>query len=171
MSSGAIADKLNDSYILSPMEYKTSMGENFRTSFKTNKKAKWAAGTVLRILENEVYTGVLVQGKQGTLNHKIKKMEVKDKKDWIRADNTHEAIIDKFYYDTIQRIMERETRRPPSGKGIYLLGGLIYYGNCGKPMIHKICKGRKNIKMIYQMNMYIMCVKQIKKLKDVLDTG
>ena len=146
MSPGAIADKLNDSHILSPMEYKISMGENFRTSFKTNKKAKWAAGTVLRILENEVYTGVLVQGKRGTPNHKIKRMEVKDKKDWIRADNTHEAIIDKFYYDTIQRIMERETRRPPSGKGIYLLGGLIYCGNCGKPMIHKICKGRKKHK-------------------------
>lgn len=146
MSPGAIADKLNNSHILSPMEYKTSMGENFRTSFKTNKKAKWAAGTVLRILENEVYTGVLVQGKRGTPNHKIKRMEVKDKKDWIRADNTHEAIIDKFYYDTIQRIMERETRRPPSGKGIYLLGGLIYCGNCGKPMIHKICKGRKKHK-------------------------
>lgn len=146
MSPGAIADKLNDSHILSPMEYKTSMGENFRTSFKTNKKAKWAAGTVLRILGNEVYTGVLVQGKRGTPNHKIKRMEVKDKKDWIRADNTHEAIIDKFYYDTIQRIMERETRRPPSGKGIYLLGGLIYCGNCGKPMIHKICKGRKKHK-------------------------
>lgn len=146
MSPGAIADKLNDSHILSPMEYKTSMGENFRTSFKTNKKAKWAAGTVLRILENEVYTGVLVQGKRGTPNHKIKRMEVKDKKDWIRADNTHEAIIDKFYYDTIQRIMERETRRPLSGKGIYLLGGLIYCGNCGKPMIHKICKGRKKHK-------------------------
>ncbi|HBA97252.1 MAG TPA: recombinase, partial [Lachnospiraceae bacterium] len=146
MSPGAIADKLNDSHILSPMEYKTSMGENFRTSFKTNKKAKWAAGTVLRILGNELYTGVLVQGKRGTPNHKIKRMEVKDKKDWIRADNTHEAIIDKFYYDTIQRIMERETRRPPSGKGIYLLGGLIYCGNCGKPMIHKICKGRKKHK-------------------------
>lgn len=146
MSPGTIADKLNDSHILSPMEYKISMGENFRTSFKTNKKAKWAAGTVLRILENEVYTGVLVQGKRGTPNHKIKRMEVKDKKDWIRADNTHEAIIDKFYYDTIQRIMERETRRPPSGKGIYLLGGLIYCGNCGKPMIHKICKGRKKHK-------------------------
>lgn len=146
MSPGAIADKLNESHILSPMEYKISMGENFRTSFKTNKKAKWAASTVMRMLADEVYTGVLVQGKRGTPNHKIKKMETKDKKDWIRVENTHEAIIDQFYYDTIQRVMERETRRPPSGKGIYLLGGLIYCGDCGKPMIHKICKGRKKHK-------------------------
>lgn len=126
---------------------KISMGEKkFRTSFKTNKKAKWAASTVMRILADEVYTGVLVQGKRGTPNHKIKKMEAKDKKDWIRVENTHEAIIDQFYYDTIQRVMERETRRPPSGKGIYLLGGLIYCGDCGRPMIHKICKGRKKHK-------------------------
>ncbi len=146
MSPGSIADRLNNSHILSPMEYKASMGENFRTSFKTNKKARWAASTIMRILADEVYTGVLLQGKRTAPNHKIKKMEVKDKKDWIRAENTHEAIIDKFYYDTIQRIMERETRRPPSGKGIYLLGGLIYCGDCGAPMIHKICKGRKKHK-------------------------
>ena len=38
MSPSTIANKLNELQVLSPMEYKRSMGIHFETSFKTNKK-------------------------------------------------------------------------------------------------------------------------------------
>lgn len=62
LSQQAIADKLNHDGILSPMEYKKSIGINLETSFKKKVQAKWSYNAVLRILKNEVYTGVLAQG-------------------------------------------------------------------------------------------------------------
>ena len=58
----------------SPMEYKNNMGSNYQTSFKTKEKALWSPVTVKRILGNEVYIGNLVQGRQTTPNHKVKRL-------------------------------------------------------------------------------------------------
>ena len=41
---------------------------------------------VRRILTNEVYIGNLVQGKQTTPNHKVKKTIIKEKCEWIRIE-------------------------------------------------------------------------------------
>lgn len=35
-------------------------------------KAKWSARAVLRILENEVYLGIMTQGKRTTPNYKVR---------------------------------------------------------------------------------------------------
>lgn len=66
-----IADALNKLGVLSPMEYKRSLGMKYTTSFKTNTQATWSAGTVIRILKNPIYTGVLVQGKETTPSYKV----------------------------------------------------------------------------------------------------
>ena len=62
MSPQDIAARLNHSGVLSPMEYKKSLGMRFATSFKANPQAAWSANAVLRILKNPVYTGILIQG-------------------------------------------------------------------------------------------------------------
>lgn len=64
MSPQDIAARLNHSGVLSPMEYKKSLGMRFATSFKANPQAAWSANAVLRILKNPVYTGILIQGKE-----------------------------------------------------------------------------------------------------------
>lgn len=66
-----IAVRLNDGGILSPLEYKKSLGMNYATPFQTNARAAWSAGNVLRILKNSVYTGVLTQGKETTPSYKV----------------------------------------------------------------------------------------------------
>ena len=86
MSQYRIADVLNEQGILSPMEYKKYLGSHFESSFKVNPKAVWTAKAVTRILTNEVYTGVLVQGKQTTPNHKVKVRQEVDEADWIRVE-------------------------------------------------------------------------------------
>ena len=70
MSQTAIANALNKQGVLSPMEYKHSLGIRIQDNFKTHEQAEWSAMSVKRILENEVYTGTLVQGKRTTPNHK-----------------------------------------------------------------------------------------------------
>ena len=72
-SLGAIAEKLNATGILSPMEYKKSLGMKYYTGFEGSSTAKWAAASVKRILVNPVYIGTMVQGKQEKVNYKVKK--------------------------------------------------------------------------------------------------
>lgn len=132
-----IADILNEQGILSPMEYKRSIGVHFETSFKVNPKALWSAKAVSRILTNEVYTGVLVQGKQTTPNHKIKVRQAVEEKDWIRVENAHAPLIDSCLFEIVQTLLERDTRTSPKADSVFPLSGLLYCGDCGQPMVRK----------------------------------
>ena len=50
---------LSDMGVLIPTEYKRSCGINYNNGFRAGKNPKWDAGTVLRILKNELYTCLL----------------------------------------------------------------------------------------------------------------
>lgn len=132
-----IADALNKLGVLSPMEYKRSLGMKFTTSFKTNAKATWSAGTVIRILKNPIYTGVLVQGKETTPSYKVHKRITKDESEWSVIEDSHEAIISKIDFDSVQKVLKCDTRRSPGGKAVGLFSGLIFCGDCGAGMVRK----------------------------------
>ena len=146
MSQYRIADVLNEQGILSPMEYKKYLGSHFESSFKVNPKAVWTAKAVTRILTNEVYTGVLVQGKQTTPNHKVKVRQEVDETDWIRVENAHESLIDRVLFDIVQNLMGRDTRTSPNETQVFPLSGLVYCGDCGHPMVRKISRYTKKEK-------------------------
>lgn len=146
MSQYRIADALNEQGILSPMEYKKYLGSHFESSFKVNPKAVWTAKAVTRILTNEVYTGVLVQGKQTTPNHKVKVRQEVDENDWIRVENAHESLIDRVLFDIVQNLMGRDTRTSPNETQVFPLSGLVYCGDCGHPMVRKISRYTKKKK-------------------------
>lgn len=136
-SPGKIAEYLNKYGILSPLDYKRSKGIKFETPFSVNSSSLWSAKAVLRILSNEIYTGMMVQGKSATPNHKIKVRMKVPEKDWIRVGKTHEAIIKPGIFRIVKNLLERDTRIPPSKEAVSLLSGLIYCGECGSPMIRK----------------------------------
>lgn len=137
LSQDAIANRLNDMGVLSPMEYKSAMGSNYQTSFKTSDKAVWSSVTVRRILENELYIGTLVQGRQTTPNHKVKKTVLKPEKDWIRIEKNHEAIISDRDFSIVQRLLGMDTRISPKQSEVYPLAGLIVCADCGAAMVRK----------------------------------
>lgn len=132
-----IADALNKLGVLSPMEYKRSLGMKFTTSFKTNAKAVWSAGTVIRVLKNPIYTGVLVQGKETTPSYKVHKRITKDESEWSIIEDSHEAIISKIDFDSVQKALKCDTRRSPGGKAVGLFSGMIFCGDCGASMVRK----------------------------------
>lgn len=132
-----IADALNKLGVLSPMEYKRSLGMKFTTSFKTNAKATWSAGTVIRILKNPIYTGVLVQGKETTPSYKVHKRITKNESEWTVIEDSHEAIISKIDFDSVQKVLKCDTRRSPDGKAVQLFSGMIFCGDCGASMVRK----------------------------------
>ena len=138
MSQDAIAGKLNRDGILSPMEYKNSRGINFRTAFRVKAASGWSPVAVRRILENEVYIGNLVQGRQSTPNHKVKKSIRKDKGDWVRVEKNHEPVVSERDFAVVQKLLGMDTRTAPDREGVYLLSGIAVCGDCGAPMERKV---------------------------------
>ena len=137
-SAKRIADELNALGVLSPLAYKINRGlPHSKGGFADRPDTKWSATTVIRILQDEIYTGTLVQGRQGTYNHKIKEVIRKPEEEWIRVENTHEAIIRKADFDLVQHIMGLDTRTAPEGEKVYLFSGLLVCGCCGARMTRK----------------------------------
>lgn len=101
-SAKRIADDLNRLGILSPLAYKVSRGLPHPTGgFADSPDAKWSAHAVIRILQDETYTGVLVQGRQETHNHKLKNVRQKPAEEWVRTENAHEPIILKRDFELV----------------------------------------------------------------------
>lgn len=137
-SAKRIADELNALGVLSPLTYKISRGlPHPKGGFADRPDAKWSATTVIRILQDEIYTGTLVQGRQGTYNHKLRNVIQKTEEEWIRVENAHEAIIRKRDFDLVQHIMGLDTRTAPEGEKVYLFSGLLVCGCCGARMTRK----------------------------------
>ena len=137
MSQGRIADKLNMQGVLCPMEYKLSLGMKVQTNFRVHKKAMWSPMSVTRILTNEIYTGVLIQGKTGTPNYKVKKIVPKDETEWIRVEDSHPAIICREDFDNVQIIMQRDIRIAPDEEAVYPFSGYLKCADCGQNMVRK----------------------------------
>jgi DNA invertase Pin-like site-specific DNA recombinase len=137
LSAQAIADRLNQNGILSPMEYKRFLGLRYNTTFKVNPTAKWQSVTVKRILTNAVYTGVLEQGKRTKPNYKVRKCTELPKEQWICTEDAHEAIIDRGIFDTIQVLLKQDTRAVKKGGPVFPLSGVIVCADCGAAMVRK----------------------------------
>lgn len=153
MSQTAIADRLNEQGILSPMEYKHSLGIRIQDNFKTHEQAEWSSMSVRRVLENEVYVGTLTQGKHSTPNHKIKKIMDKPEEEWVRIEDNHEPVISRREFAIVQRLLGMDTRTSPNEDEVYVLSGLAVCADCGAPMI------KRNVPAGGKVYSYYICSK------------
>ncbi len=143
-SQNIIADFLNQEKVLPPAEYKKSLGMKYKTGFQASAQAKWSVVTINRILNNPIYIGTLVQGKRGTPNYKIKKMRVRSEDDWVVVENNHPAIIDPLMFSIVQKMMERDTRRPPKEDVLLPLAGVLFCPDCGRALQRRtVTKGEQ----------------------------
>ena len=158
MSADAIANRMNELGIPSPLEYKRMQGQNYVTGFKTGGKARWSATAILRILKNPVYIGTLIQGREGTPNHKVPKKKIKPREEWFVVRNCHEPIISIETFYNVQRSLEMDTRTAPEAEQVYLFSGILLCGSCGcgitrktvpsggKKYVYYVCGGNKKNK-------------------------
>lgn len=145
MSQDAIARYLNQHGVLSPMEYKNSIGIHYKTPFKMKEMSEWGSVTVRRILENEVYVGNLIQGKTTTPNYKVKRAIQRSESEWVRVDKNHQAIVSDRDFEIVQRLLLMDTRTAPDNDGVYILSGIAVCADCGATMVRKVStvKGKK----------------------------
>lgn len=151
MSQTAIADRLNGQGVLSPMEYKHSIGIRIQDHFRTHRQAEWSSMSVRRVLENEVYAGTLIQGRHSTPNHKIKKIVEKPEEEWIRTEDSHEPVVSRRDFAIVQKLLGMDTRTSPDEDGVYVLAGLAVCGGCGAPMV------KRNVPAAGRVYSYYIC--------------
>ena len=134
MSKLGITKKLNELGILNPTAYKHSKGLKFHCRTGTDNDGLWSSRTVNSILNNEVYIGNMVQGRQRIKSYKVHEAVQVPKEEWFIVENTHEAIIDKETYERAQELQKRDTRTAPTSKTLSLFAGMIKCADCGKSM-------------------------------------
>ncbi len=149
MAVSAIAEKLNGLHILSPKEYKKSLGLNYRGGFARGSDSRWSSPSVRRILTNEVYLGHLVQGRTERINYKVKKCVEKPKEKWIRVENTHEPIISADDFTIVQNLLKADGRISPEKKEISPFMGLLFCGDCREQMVRRVNRYKGTEKIYY----------------------
>lgn len=137
-SNLAIAGHLTECGILSPMEHKKLHGERLQTAFGGGGMAKWSAVAVKRILENEMYLGTMVQGKEEKISYKVKKSVRKPMESWVRVQGTHPPIVSRENFQRAQGLLGVAAR---AGRG-HRYAGLLFCGDCMAPMARRVCHRR-----------------------------
>ena len=187
ISTGDIADRLTAAGVPTPMDYKRSQGMRYSTSFRLKEESVWDAVMVLRILKNPVYIGVLEQGRVTTPSYRVKRLVVKPREEWAVVENCHEPIIDRYDFESVQKVLALDTRTSVSGKAVELFSGMVYCGECGGAMIRKtvpsrkkryvyyVCAAHKNEKSCYSHSMRVETLDEIvldalkRYIQDVID--
>jgi len=103
----------------------------------------WTSGMVRRILTNEVYTGDLAQGKRRKVSYKSKKVIRNEHDEWIIVKGTHEPLVSREIFDSIQEMMEYTSKKYTRLPGEqHLLGKLLICKDCN----HRISISWRNPK-------------------------
>lgn len=137
MSILSIAQKLNELRIPNPSNYKKMIGLKYKNRYEKISNGKWPDSSVRRILGNQMYIGNLVQGVQKIKSYKVQVAQRQEKDDWIIVENTHEPIICKEDFELVQELLDRNTRKAPAKKEVYLFSGFVKCGDCERSMSRK----------------------------------
>ena len=121
MSMSDIADKLNNSGVLTPSAYKNLPG----------KLNKWNTKCVKTILINRIYTGDMVQNKETKVSYKSKKKVYIPEDNWIIVENTHEPLVDKATFNKINNKGKYTIPKTRVNREKRLLENLFICRECG----------------------------------------
>lgn len=137
-----IVRNLNEMGITAPSHYKKSTREI--TSPGLIGSGKWQTRTVMKILESEVYTGDLVQGKTKIVDHQ----QVKAGEDnLIIARRTHEPIISYELFTAVQeyrkQICEESRAVPKRPYTPNIFKGKVFCADCGRSLHRQRAERKK----------------------------
>ncbi len=126
-----IAKYLNTKEIPCPSLYKYRKGIKLNViSNRPREEIKWSVFSIKKILTNELYLGHLIQGKRTTVSYKNHKIKNKDKSEWIRTLNTHEAIIDEETFNKVQAAMKERTKPMKKTGTVHIFSGKVFCLEC-----------------------------------------
>ena len=164
-----IAYLLNQQGVPNPTRYKAERGWNCNHPMK-NDFGLWNKVTVGRILTNEMYTGVMIQGRRKKVSYKSKVIIDTPESEWYRVEGTHEAIIDRATFETVQRGLRLRAKTDGSGEA-HLLSGLVKCADCGSTM-SKCSNGKQSYlrcKLYADSGKNKLCTRHSVRLDQLID--
>ena len=164
-----IAYLLNQRGIPNPTRYKAERGWTCNHPV-TNDFGLWNKVTVGRILTNEMYTGVMIQGRRRKVSYKSKVIIDTPESEWYRVEGTHEAIIDRATFEAVQWGLKLRSRTDGSGDA-HLLSGLVKCADCGSTM-SKCSNGKQSYlrcKLYADSGNQKLCTRHSVRLDQLID--
>ena len=128
-SISQIVTYLNDNKIKTPSTLK-------RKNPNANNKYNpiWTISSVSKILKNQMYVGDKVQSVQTKVSYKSKKKKTLPKSNWDIIPNTHEAIVDRFIFETVQSNLKRTKVTNKNKREKRLFENLLICLECGNSL-------------------------------------
>lgn len=124
-----ISKMLERDEILIPMAYAMKKAGNTSAAHYPKRPYAWSKQTVYGILSNPVYTGDLYCLKYATKSFKDKRIVSKAKDEWVIVSNTHEALVSKQDFETVQsRISVKKSKNSENPDNIFR--GLMFCSDC-----------------------------------------
>lgn len=145
-----IARRLNEQGIQTPSHRKRATGEITHENLVGS--GKWQTRTVAKILDSEVYTGDLVQGKTKIVDHQQVQA---DEDNLIIATNTHEAIISHEVFEAVKeyrrQVCEESKAHEVDPYTPNIFKGKVFCAHCGGSL-HRQRNKRKKGPDVYRFH-------------------
>lgn len=125
-----IADLLNARNSPNPSRYKQEQGSGYINGSTRDPRGLWNRSSVGRILHNEMYLGVMVQGTRKKLSYKSQKLMSVPREAWFRVEGTHEPIIERETFDAVASLHQRRCKSDGSGE-VHPFAGFVSCLSCG----------------------------------------
>ena len=111
-----IASMLKEKKILKPSAYSYQKSGKYGCVTDTEDIYGWSDRTVAGILDNEVYLGHTINCKSTVASYKDKRKIHRPESEWLRFENTHEAIIDEVTWEIVRKVRAGKRRRNNMGE-------------------------------------------------------
>ena len=128
-----ISKKLNAQKAISPVVWKNKVGWKYKLE-KVDHPELWTVSALRRFLSNPIYLGNTVNFRTKKKSYKSHSVVYLPKDEWVIFEDTHEAIIDRDTFDTVQKLREGVRRRVSIDGEMSIFSGLLYCADCGAKM-------------------------------------
>lgn len=126
---------------------------NIYADASSEKQYAWTIAQVKSILKDETYIGNTIHNRQANISYKNKKRVRKPKEEWVRVENTHEAIISRDVFEQVQEQIANRRRKMKDGTR-QIFAGLIKCADCGWSMAYALKTQSKTPYGIYRCSRY-----------------
>ncbi len=139
----AIARSLNDRGVPNPTAYKRLKGLRYRQP-RGNGGGLWTSAAVASMLRNEMYAGVMVQGRYGSVSYKARGTRARPRETWYRVEGALPAVVTREVWEQVQAMLEQRARPfIACGGQAGLFTGKVRCAYCGRALRATGSRGRR----------------------------
>ncbi len=163
-SKAGIARALNAQGVESPAAYKLRGEPGYRPAHQGLRL--WSYSCVHRILQNRIYAGDMVQGRNAVISYKLQRTRARPESEWFVVEDTHPAIVSREEWQRAQALLARRARADAapaadareeaaapakSPPAVHALAGFVRCADCGRAL------HRRRVRQSYGEYEYYSC--------------